>query len=268
MKCLTLFRRLHQALPWAAFVLVTVLGLLIGIINGDAVVSFFAVLVAVIGFARLAMKQSRLMVQLVTSILFCLFSCAVAIFLLTGLILMSTDSPIPDRLPTFFVFIFCSTGFAFALLFAYRAFSQACLCFKDLSFTPAVLVGPVSSKYEETNAANSQEYYLVIGTQRFEVTDYEYRALTCGDLASLSYWPNSRTAATAERYTSPPIWPTDVVRLAGALHAGEDCAFALHDALLDAGYPELAEHFRGEPRPWWLVELILAKAPVEPRGDQ
>lgn len=51
--------------------------------------------------------------------------------------------------------------------------------------------------------------------------------------------------------------------LAAALYAGEACAFALHDALLDAGRPELAEHFQGaddwHPKGCWAVDLVLGK---------
>src|SRR5262245_8209261 len=42
----------------------------------------------------------------------------------------------------------------------------------------------------------------------------------------------------------PSCWPLAVVQLAESLYAGQDCAFALHDALLEAGLGELAEHFR------------------------
>lgn len=41
-------------------------------------------------------------------------------------------------------------------------------------------------------------------------------------------------------------WPGVVSQLAEALYRGENCAFALHDALLEAGCPSLAEHFAGE----------------------
>jgi hypothetical protein len=63
-------------------------------------------------------------------------------------------------------------------------------------------------------------------------------------------------------YPSPPSWPSTVVQLAESLYAGEDCAFALHDALLEAGHAELAEHFREErshPKGCWVVDLILGK---------
>jgi serine/threonine protein phosphatase PrpC len=38
--------------------------------------------------------------------------------------------------------------------------------------------------------------------------------------------------------------PSPILHLADAFAAGEPCHFALHDALLDAGHPQLAEHFR------------------------
>jgi hypothetical protein len=63
-------------------------------------------------------------------------------------------------------------------------------------------------------------------------------------------------------YAAPPSWPAPVVKLAEAMYAGEDCSFALHDALLEAGHPELAEHFREKehPKGCWVVDVILGKA--------
>lgn len=61
----------------------------------------------------------------------------------------------------------------------------------------------------------------------------------------------------------PGQWPAAVVQLANALYQGSDCVFALHDALLDAAHPELAEHFRQEqahPKGCWAVDLILGKS--------
>jgi hypothetical protein len=52
------------------------------------------------------------------------------------------------------------------------------------------------------------------------------------------------------------------VQLAESLDNGQDCAFALHDALLEAGHAELAEHFKQEtwhPKGCWCVDLILGK---------
>lgn len=62
-------------------------------------------------------------------------------------------------------------------------------------------------------------------------------------------------------FTSPPAddWPLTVCQLAETMHAGEDCAFALHDALLDMGRSDLAEHFQpGSEHPLgcWAVDLI------------
>jgi len=64
------------------------------------------------------------------------------------------------------------------------------------------------------------------------------------------------------QYPTPPSWPAPVVKLAEALYAGEDCSFALHDALLEAGHPELAEHFREKehPKGCWVVDMILGKS--------
>jgi hypothetical protein len=57
-------------------------------------------------------------------------------------------------------------------------------------------------------------------------------------------------------------WPSTVVQLAEALYNEQDCAFALHDALLDAGHAELADHFRQEqrhPKGCFALDLILNK---------
>lgn len=60
-------------------------------------------------------------------------------------------------------------------------------------------------------------------------------------------------------YPAPDHWPADVVRLAEAQYNGEDCSFALHDALLEAGHPDLAAHIRREkshPRGCWVLDLL------------
>jgi hypothetical protein len=56
--------------------------------------------------------------------------------------------------------------------------------------------------------------------------------------------------------------PLTVVQLGESLYAGEDCAFALHDALLEAGHTELAEHFRQgtHPKGCWVLDMILDKS--------
>jgi hypothetical protein len=61
---------------------------------------------------------------------------------------------------------------------------------------------------------------------------------------------------------APPQLSATVGQLAESLYAGEDCAFALHDALLEAGHTELAQHFREEqwhPKGCWALDLILGK---------
>jgi hypothetical protein len=63
-------------------------------------------------------------------------------------------------------------------------------------------------------------------------------------------------------YPAPPSWPSIVVQLAESLYAGQDRALALHDALLEAGHAELAEHFRQEtwhPKGCWAVDVILGE---------
>src|SRR5262249_32120768 len=63
-------------------------------------------------------------------------------------------------------------------------------------------------------------------------------------------------------YPAPPSWPSSVVQLAESLYNGQDCSFALHDALLEAGHAELAEHFKEEqshPKGCFALDLILNK---------
>jgi len=63
------------------------------------------------------------------------------------------------------------------------------------------------------------------------------------------------------RLEVPECWPSSVVQLAEAIYAGEDCAFALHDALLENGLVEVAEHFREKdhPKGCWALDLILGR---------
>lgn len=64
------------------------------------------------------------------------------------------------------------------------------------------------------------------------------------------------------RPSAPPLaWPAGIVALAGALYEGEACHYALHDALLDAGQPELADHFKESfhPKGCFALDLILGK---------
>lgn len=60
----------------------------------------------------------------------------------------------------------------------------------------------------------------------------------------------------------PDGLPVIVIQLANALYNGRDCGFALHDALLDAGYADVAAHFRDErehPKGCWALDLLLGK---------
>jgi hypothetical protein len=62
-------------------------------------------------------------------------------------------------------------------------------------------------------------------------------------------------------FAVPMEWPPTVLELAQSLYAGADCAFALHDALLETGHTEFAEHFLGRehPKGCWVLDLILGK---------
>jgi hypothetical protein len=59
--------------------------------------------------------------------------------------------------------------------------------------------------------------------------------------------------------------PAAVVQLAEAVYDGSDFAYALHDALLDAGEAELADHFRQgawHPKGCFALDVILGKSRV------
>jgi len=63
-------------------------------------------------------------------------------------------------------------------------------------------------------------------------------------------------------YHIPDHWPSTTVQLAQTLYNCQDCSFALHDALLEAGHPELAKHFQEEhlhPKGCWVMDLLLGK---------
>lgn len=60
---------------------------------------------------------------------------------------------------------------------------------------------------------------------------------------------------------SPAHWPTAIIKLAEAQYEGEDCSMALHDALLEVGNNDFAQHFRETVHPKgcaWL-DAILGK---------
>jgi hypothetical protein len=68
------------------------------------------------------------------------------------------------------------------------------------------------------------------------------------------HWLAARRKVTSVRRRIPDVppppqslWPIAVIRLAEALTNGADCAFALHDALLEAGHDDLARQVREQP---------------------
>lgn len=64
---------------------------------------------------------------------------------------------------------------------------------------------------------------------------------------------------SSRSFVIPKLWPSTITSLADALYNGEDCHYALADALMEAGHVELAEHFqeRDHPKGCWAVDLIL-----------
>jgi hypothetical protein len=60
----------------------------------------------------------------------------------------------------------------------------------------------------------------------------------------------------------PDHMPRTVLSLATGLYAGQDGAFALRDALLEAGAVELADHFTqaDHPKGCWALDCILGKS--------
>jgi hypothetical protein len=62
-------------------------------------------------------------------------------------------------------------------------------------------------------------------------------------------------------YQPPPAWPSSVIELAKAAYEQQPVHFALHDALLEAGHAELAEHFKepSHPKGCWALDVILGK---------
>jgi hypothetical protein len=63
-------------------------------------------------------------------------------------------------------------------------------------------------------------------------------------------------------YPAPASWPALVVDLAQQFYEGADVRLVLHDALLDSGHAELAEHFRAEawhPKGCWVLDLLVGK---------
>jgi hypothetical protein len=60
-------------------------------------------------------------------------------------------------------------------------------------------------------------------------------------------------------FPTPSFGISTITSLAEALYAGQDCHYALADALMEAGHVELAEHFRepDHPKGCWALDVIL-----------
>jgi hypothetical protein len=127
--------------------------------------------------------------------------------------------------------------------------------------------------------------YAIAFALELEVAQCLSHASTaCGMERGVRNWTRVKAKESAEQcdiirhilgnpFRSPPLevagnvtyneqrWSSSVLNLAQALEAGEDCAFAMHDALFDGGYQELAEHFTEPEHPvgCWAVDLILEK---------
>jgi hypothetical protein len=118
-----------------------------------------------------------------------------------------------------------------------------------------------------------------------QVADRAAEALSYYAVRQRGWWPDLRTqkkarltSKHAERanqadllrdifgnpFRPAPVmqeWPALSVTLAEAVYRGEDCLFALHDALLESGQGTLADHFREKthPKGCWALDAILEK---------
>jgi hypothetical protein len=79
-----------------------------------------------------------------------------------------------------------------------------------------------------------------------------------------SYWAKRRFYPTYRHTKTAVTMPVAVVQLAQAYLSGEDCGFALRDALLEAGKPEMAEAFSDSANP---LGPRFAKRIVEEAGE-
>jgi len=117
-----------------------------------------------------------------------------------------------------------------------------------------------ASSHSHTTWSSSDYASLAVGFQgscskyrEFQATEKEKQ---CGLLRHIVGNPFRPCPA-------PSPWPITVIQLADAFSNGQDCGFALHDALLDAGHSELADHFHQEqahPKGCWVLDLLLEKA--------
>jgi len=124
-------------------------------------------------------------------------------------------------------------------------------------------------------SAFGTSWAVVRSVQCVQMADLRDKSTLRGD--SLELWLASKSitcmeavAAILRHVVGNPFrpcpammpFPTTVVQLAQSLYDGQDCAFALHDALLDAGLTEFAEHFRQEswhPKGCWALDCLLGK---------
>ena len=113
----------------------------------------------------------------------------------------------------------------------------------------AAVACAMSAAREAAQSASS----LIVNARRTNLKEWALQAELVRELVGNRFRPVSVCTAL----------PATIFQLAQSLYDGTDCAFALHDALLEAGQAELAEHFEPEgkwhPKGCWAVDLILGK---------
>jgi hypothetical protein len=94
---------------------------------------------------------------------------------------------------------------------------------------------------------------LIVNAQRSNIKEWALQAELVRELVGNRFRPVVLTSPLS----------AIVIQLAQSHYDGADCAFALHDALLEESQPELAEHFepkeKWHPKGCWAVDLILGK---------
>jgi hypothetical protein len=94
---------------------------------------------------------------------------------------------------------------------------------------------------------------LIVNARHTEIKEWEAQADLIRELLGNPFHPVAITA---------PL-PETISQLAQSLYDGADCAFALHDALLEEGQSQIAEHFepkgKWHPKGCWALDLILGK---------
>lgn len=127
-------------------------------------------------------------------------------------------------------------------------------------------------------AADREALLSAVQDAAMEVA-YRFAWTAAGDRTGSDRWSAWDTGRTAERQAqadllreivgnpfqqlaAPQHLPAVIRSLALSLDAGMDCAFALHDALLEAGNADLAGHFTvpAHPKGCWALDLLLGKA--------